>query len=108
VAFPKGAGALSERVGFYRFQKVKDLMGGYMETEMLIGAAYAQVNVTQARDNIIADQMRDLRTHEIIVRAGAVKVQQGDIAVWRGERLKVRTTKQIANWNVYDCITDVR
>lgn len=108
MAFPKGAGALSERVGFYRSQKVKDLMGGYTETETLIGATYAQVNVTQARDNIIADQMRDLRTHEVIIRAGAVKVQQGDIAVWRGERLTVRTTRQVANWLIFDCVTEVR
>ena len=108
MAFPKGAGALSERVGFYRFQKVKDLMGGYTETETLIGAAYAQVNITQSRDNVIADQTRELRTHEIIIRSGAVKVQQGDIAVWCGERLSVRATRQVANWLILDCVTETR
>lgn len=108
MALPKGAGDLSDRVTFYRIQKVKDMMGGYTESEVMLGATYAQVNITQARDNVIADQQRDLRTHEVIIRAGTVKVEQGDIALWRGERLRVRTTKQIANWNIYDCITDVR
>jgi head-tail adaptor len=108
MALPRGAGALSERVGFYRLQKTKDLMGGYTETEMLIGAVYAQVNVTQARDNIIADQTRELRTHEIIIRPGAAKVQQGDIAVWRGYRLTVKTTRPVANWLILDCVTEVR
>ena len=108
MALPSGAGALSERVGFYRLQKTKDLMGGFTETEMLIGAAYAQVNVTQARDNIIADQTRELRTHEIIIRPGAAKVQQGDIAVWRGYRLTVKTTRPVANWLILDCVPEVR
>ena len=108
MAFPKGAGALSERVGFYRLQKTKDLMGGYTETETLIGAVYAQVNVTQARDNVIADQTRDLRTHEIIIRPGSAKVQQGDIAVWRGYRLTVKTTRPVANWLILDCVTEAR
>lgn len=108
MALPNGAGALSERVGFYRFRKVKDLMGGYTETEALIGAAYARVNVTQARDNVIADQARELRTHEIIIRPGAAQVQQGDIAVWRGCRLVVKTTRPVANWLILDCVTEVR
>lgn len=108
MALPTGAGALSERVGFYRFRKVKDLMGGYTETEALIGAAYAQVNVTQARDNVIADQTRELRTHEIIMRPGAVQVQQGDIAVWRGYRLVVRATRPVGTWLILDCVTEVR
>lgn len=83
-------------------------MGGYTETEMFIGGAYAQVNVTQARDNIIADQTRELRTHEIIIRPGAAKVQQGDIAIWRGYRLVVKTTRPVANWLILDCVTEVR
>lgn len=108
MALPKGAGALSERVGFYRLQKTKDLMGGYTETEALIGAVYAQVNVTQARDNVIADQARELRTHEIIIRPEALKVQQGDVAVWRGYRLTVKTTRPVSNWLILDCVTEVR
>lgn len=108
MALPSGAGALSERVGFYRLQKTKDLMGGYTEAETLIGAAYAQVNVTQARDNVIADQTRELRTHEIIIRPGAAQVQQGDIAVWRGCRLVVKTTRPVVNWLILDCVTEVR
>lgn len=108
MALPSGAGALSERVGFYRLQKTKDLMGGYTEAETLIGATYAQVNVTQARDNVIADQTRELRTHEIIIRPEALKVQQGDIAVWRGYRLTVRATRPVGTWLILDCVTEVR
>lgn len=108
MALPSGAGALSERVGFYRVRRTSDLMGGYEESEALIGATYAQVNVTQARDNIIADQTRELRTHEIIIRPGAVQVQQGDIAVWRGYRLVVKTTRPVVSWLILDCVTEVR
>ena len=106
MALPSGAGALRERVGFYRIERGKDLMGGYTETERLIGGAYAQVNVTQAKDGVIADQQRELRTHEIIIRPGAVQVQQGDIAVWRGDRLVVRATRPVANWLILDCVTE--
>lgn len=105
MAFPKGAGSLNERITIYRVEKTIDDMGGYSENEIEIGSYFAQVNVTQARDNVIADQMRDLRTHEVILRAGTVDAHQGDIVLWRGSRLDVRATRPVAHWLILDCVT---
>lgn len=105
MALPKGAGALNERVTIYRLDKQLDNMGGYTETEREIGSFFAHVNVVSARDNVIADQMRELRTHEVILRLGTVDVMQGDIVAWRGSRLDVRATRPMARWLILDCVT---
>lgn len=105
MALPKGAGDLKERITIYRIIKSFDDMGGYSESEQEIGSYFAQVNVTQSRDNVIADQTRDLRTHEIILRERTVDVHQGDIVSWRGSRIDVRTTRPVARWLILDCVT---
>ena len=105
MTLPKGAGALNERIRIYRMDKQVDTMGGYTESERELGSYFAQVNVTGARDNVIADQMRELRTHEVILRFGTVDVKQGDIIAWRGARLDVKATRPMARWLILDCVT---
>lgn len=105
MALPKGAGALRERVTVSRITRTKSESGRYTEAEIVIGEYFAQVNVTQAKDNIIADQMRDLRTHEIILRYKTVDIKQGDIITWNGLQLDVRATRPVGTWLILDCVT---
>lgn len=108
MAMPRGAGALRERITLLRYEKVKDGMGGHTETEHKLVSLWAQVAAVQARDNVIADQTRELRTHEVVIRAAAYPVQQGDIVLWRGSRLVVKATRPLTHWLFLDCITEVR
>ena len=109
MALPRGAGALRDRVTISRVEYTMDEMGGYGEPkETELGTFFAQVNCTQARDNVIADQNRDLRTHEVIIRQGTVGVAQEDIVTWRGDRLIVRATRPVAHWLILDCVTEAR
>jgi len=105
MALPKGAGALNQRISISRFKKTRDSLGGFSQIEEPVGSCFAQVNVVQAKDNVIADQQRDLRTHEIIIRAGTIEVKQGDIVSWYGINLDVRTTRPVAHWLILDCVT---
>lgn len=105
MALPRGAGALNQRVTFYRIERTRDSMGGFVQTEIEIGSCFAQVNVVQVRDNVIADQQRDYRTHEVILRLGTYDVKQGDIVSWRGAKLDVRATRPINQWLILDCVT---
>lgn len=108
MALPKGAGNLRDRITILRTAYTVDSMGGYgdpVETEL--GSFFAQVNCTQSRDNVIADQSRDLRTHEVILRQGTVDAQQGDIVSWQGSRLVVRATRPVAHWLILDCVSEV-
>ena len=107
MALPKGAGDLRDRVKILRKQKAKDGMGGFVETEIQILRIWAQVNALQAKDNVIAGQRRDIRTHEIILRKGVEPIpKQGDIAEWEGNRLEVAATRPVANWLILDCVTE--
>ena len=109
MSLPKGAGALRDRVTIYCPSYTVDAMGGYGEkTETVLGTFFAQVNCTQARDNVIADQSRDLRTHEIILRQGTAIVQKDDIVVWNGNRLVVKDTRPVAHWLILDCVTEAQ
>jgi hypothetical protein len=84
-------------------------MGGAAITEEAVLTAWARVSALQARDNVIADERREIRTHEVILRAGLSPApKMGDIAEWRGERLKVRATRPEANWLILDCVTEAR
>ena len=109
MALPKGAGALRDRVTIFCPAYEVDEMGGRGDkTESVLGTFFAQVNCTQARDNVIADQSRDLRTHEVILRQGTVIVKQGDTVVWQGERLTVKATRPVAHWLILDCVTEAQ
>jgi len=109
LALPKGAGALRERITIYRKVRERDGMGGSSETEKELLSAWAQVNVLQAKDNVIAGTSRDIRTHEVILRSQVSPVpKQGDIVDWTGYRLEVRATRPVATWLILDCITEVR
>ena len=105
MALPKGAGSLNERITVSRQMKTRDSMGGFRQTAEELGACFAQVNVVQARDNVIADQQRDYRTHEVILRIGTLDVKQGDIVSWRGYSLDVKATRPVAQWLILDCVT---
>ena len=62
-------------------------------------------------DNPVAlrdDQTRELRTHEVVIRAAAYPVRQGDIVLWRGSRLVVKATRPLTHWLFLDCVTEVR
>ena len=109
MALPKGAGYLRDRVTISRIEYTVDSMGGRGDPkETTLGTFFAQVNCSQSRDNVIADQSRDLRTHEIILRQGTVDAMQGDIVTWRGDRLIVKATRPVAYWLILDCVTEVR
>ena len=105
MALPKGAGALKERITVSRIVRIRDGTGRYTENLEDLGTFFAQVNIAFAKDNVIADQNRDLRTHEIILRFGTIQIIQGDIITWRGEKLDVRTTRNVNQWLILDCVT---
>jgi hypothetical protein len=109
MALPKGAGELRDRVSVLRRVKTRDSMGGATETEEAFLTVWARVNVLQAKDNVIAGERRDIRTHEVILRDGVnPKPKLGDIAIWQGTRLEVKATRPIAHWFILDCVTEVR
>jgi hypothetical protein len=108
-ALPKGAGDLRDRISVLRRVKTRDSMGGAAETEELVLTAWARVSVLQAKDNVIAGEHRDIRTHEVILRRGVDPVPKlGDVVEWRGGRLDVRATRPVANWLILDCVTEAR
>jgi hypothetical protein len=109
MALPKGAGELRDRISVLNRVKTRDSMGGATETDELVLTAWAQVNVLQARDNVIAGEHRDIRTHEVILRRGVSPVpKQGNVVQWLGYRLEVRATRPVGNWLILDCVTEVR
>ena len=105
MALPKGAGSLNERIQISRIEKIRHDTGRYSENIIEIGEFFAQVNVVSAHDNVIADQERDLRTHEVILRLGTADIQQGDIITWRNTKIDVRTTRPYGAWLILDCVT---
>lgn len=108
MALPRGAGDLRDRVTFLRSVKVSDGQGGYETSETELAAAWARVTVPQARDGVIADQTREIRTHEVVIRGAALSPKQGDVVVWKDTRLVVRATRPDAQWLVLDCVTETR
>lgn len=109
MVLPKGAGYLRDRVTISCKEYTLDNMGGrIVDKETIIGTFFAQVNCTQARDNVIADQSRDLRTHEVILRQGTAIVKLGDIVTWQGNRLIVKATRPVAHWLILDCVTEAQ
>lgn len=108
MALPKGAGDLKERVKIIRLVRAPDSMGGKSSEYEDLGTFFAQVNITKAEDNVLADQMRDLRTHEVILRKGTIEIKQGYIVQWQGENLDVKATRIIANWLILDCMTRIK
>jgi hypothetical protein len=109
MLLPKGAGELRDRISVLRRVKTRDGMGGAAETDETVLTAWARVNVLQARDNVIAGERRDIRTHEVILRLGVnPKPALGDVVVWSGGRLEVRSTRPVAHWLILDCITEAR
>lgn len=108
MALPRGAGDLRDRITFLRPSKVGDGQGGFTVTEAEQTVVWARVTVPQARDGVIADQTRELRTHEVVIRGAAFGAKQGDIIAWKDNRLLVRTTRPDAQWLVLDCVTETR
>jgi hypothetical protein len=109
MALPKGAGDLRDRVSILNRVKTRDGIGGATETETEILTAWAQVNVLQAKDNVIAGEHRDIRTHEVILRGGVSPVpKQGNVVQWLGYRLEIRATRPVARWLILDCVTEAR
>ena len=105
MALPKGAGSLRDRIQISRAVRTRDETGRYVEILEDLGTFFAQVNTVFARDNVIADQTRDLRTHEVVMRLGTIQIKQGDIIDWKGEKLDVRTTRPFNIWLILDCVT---
>jgi hypothetical protein len=84
-------------------------MGGAEEREYELLNTYAQVNVLYSRDNVIAGERRDIRTHEVIFRDGVGPYPKlGDVVLWRWARLEVRATRNVAHWFILDCVTEAR
>jgi head-tail adaptor len=109
MALPKGAGELRDRISVLRRVRTRDGIGGATETEELVLTAWASVNVLYSRDNVIAGERRDIRTHEVILRRGRNPVPMlGDVVAWGGGRLEVRSTRPIAHWLMLDCVTEAR
>ena len=80
-------------------------MGGYSEAEQSLGFRWANVAVPKARDNILAMQGVELRTHVVTVRDRPGAPRMGDILICRGLRLRVLAARpDPANACVYlDC-----
>lgn len=102
------AGQYNTRVEWRRIVKVKDTMGGFSEMEQPLGFRWASVAVPKARDNILAMQGVELRTHVVTVRDRPDVPQMGDVLLCRGLRLRVLTGRpDPANACVYlDCVSD--
>lgn len=99
------AGQYNDRMEHRRVVKVTDAMGGYSEAEQSLGFRWANVAVPRARDNILAMQGVELRTHVVTVRDRPDAPKMGDILLCRGLRLRVLAARpDPANACVYlDC-----
>lgn len=99
------AGQYNDRMEHRRVAKIKDAMGGYSEAEQSLGFRWANVAVPRARDNILAMQGVELRTHVVTVRDRPDAPKMGDILLCRGLRLRVLAARpDPANACVYlDC-----
>ncbi|MDY2649152.1 MAG: head-tail adaptor protein [Pyramidobacter porci] len=99
------AGQYRDRVEHRRVAKIKDAMGGFENFEQRLGFRWANVAVPKARDNILAMQGVELRTHVVTVRDRPGVPQMGDILICRGLRLRVLAARpDPANACVYlDC-----
>lgn len=102
------AGQYNTRVECRRIVKIKDAMGGFKNFEQRLGFRWANVAVPKARDNILAMQGVELRTHVVTVRDRPDVPQMGDVLLCRGLRLRVLTGRpDPANACVYlDCVSD--
>lgn len=109
MAFPKGAGNLRDRIGISRYVRERDSMGGYEERLSEPEYFYAQVNVINVGDSIVAGQEREIRTYEIIMRSGTYDVKQNDVIILtNGLRLKVRGVRPADRWLLIDCVIEVK
>lgn len=99
------AGQYRDRVEHRRVAKIKDAMGGYSEAEQSLGFRWGNVAVPKARDNILAMQGVELRTHVVTMRDRPGAPRMGDILICRGLRLRVLAARpDPANACVYlDC-----
>jgi head-tail adaptor len=100
-------GDLRERIEIRRKELAPDGMGGHTETETVVGVLWAKVTVPRSRDGIVAMRDAEIRTHEITVRSYA-DVRMNDIAVWKGERLLVRSLRPERECIVFDCVPEDR
>lgn len=105
------AGELRHRIAVYRASRTPDGMGGWIETETLLLECYAAVAVPSARDGVVAMRDAELRTHEILMRRPppAQMPKIGDVAMWRGARLRVRATRETPGGEglYLDCMSEV-
>ena len=109
MALPRGAGDLRDRIRVIRPSRTRDSMGGSVITETEMLTVWARVETLQARDNVIADEHREIRTHEVILRSGGDCVpKQGDIIEWRGSRLRAAATRPVGSWLILDCVTEAK
>ena len=109
MAFPKGAGSLRERISISRYERERDEIGGFVETETEPQYFFAQVNVINVGDNIVAGQEREIRTYEVIMRSGTYNVKQNDIiTLTSGLRLRVRGVRPSSKWLLIDCVIEVK
>lgn len=102
------AGQYRDRVEHCRIVKTKDAMGGFENFEQHLGFRWANVAVPKARDNILAMQGVELRTHVVTVRDHPDAPQMGDILLCRGLHLRVIAARpDPVNVCVYlDCESD--
>lgn len=102
------AGTFLCRVEVFRPASSPDSMGGRIMTETSMGSRWANVAVPKARDNVLAMQGLELRTHVVTVRDKPEAPLRGDIISWRGVRLKILACRpDPANGCVYlDCESD--
>jgi hypothetical protein len=109
MVLPKGAGELRDRISVLNRVKTCDEMGGAAETDELALTVWARVNVLQSKDNVIAGEHRDIRTHEVIIRRGVSPCPKlGNIVLWGGYRLEIKATRPAAHWLILDCVTEAR
>lgn len=103
------AGDLRERVEFHRVVLQQDALGGAVEQEEVLFSCWARVSVPSAKNDQVAGSERAVRSHEVTIRKSSVDLQAGDVAVWRGSRLKVLATRPTEDLTglIVDCETEV-
>lgn len=103
------AGDLRERVEFRRVVLDQDDLGGAVEQEQVLFSCWAKVSVPAARNDRVAGSEMAVRTHEVTIRKFSVEPRTGDVAVWRGTRLKVLATRPTDDLTglILDCQTEV-
>lgn len=102
------AGTMKYRIEIWRKTSVPDSMGGRIETLAQIDVRWGAIDVPRSRDNILAMQGVELRTHVITLRDKPEYPVKDDILKCAAGTLRVQGVRPDPNNRcVYvDCVSD--